>query len=170
MAIPPPIDGFARYLMKSKFGAGRDFKVLDPNTEEQLFLIDGHIGTRPKAEVKGPDGKDLYKVRGKLLGIPKRIDVADASGEHVAHLHAKPFKFVHDKIEITFANGDEWLVVGSVMEKSYTVNDSNDRHVMQITQKWVTMRDKFIMDVADGVDPGLAFAVMWAIDRWVEHD
>lgn len=85
--------------MRSKFGAGRDFRVLDPPTEEQLFLVDGKIGTRPKADVQAPDGTVLYQVRGRLLGIPKRMDVTDAEGTPYAHLHAQAFKFVKDKID-----------------------------------------------------------------------
>jgi uncharacterized protein YxjI len=42
--------------------------------------------------------------------------------------------------------------------------------MVQITQKWVTVRDAYTLDVADGVDPGLALAVLWAVDRWVERD
>lgn len=85
--------------MRSKFGAGRDFRVLDPPTEEQLFLVDGKIGTRPKADVQAPDGTVLYQVRGRLLGIPKRMDVTDADGTPYEHLHAQAFKFVKDKID-----------------------------------------------------------------------
>ena len=44
------------------------------------------------------------------------------------------------------------------------------RDVVRITQKWVTVRDKYTVDVADGADPGLAFAIVWAVDRWVERD
>ena len=41
MAIPPAPAGYTRYLMKSKLGAGRDFRILDPQTEDQLFFVDG---------------------------------------------------------------------------------------------------------------------------------
>ena len=47
---------------------------------------------------------------------------------------------------------------------------SGGRDVVRITQKWVTVRDKYTVDVADGADPGLAFAIVWAVDRWVERD
>lgn len=41
---------------------------------------------------------------------------------------------------------------------------------MRISQKWLTMRDKYAIEIADGIDVGLALAVVWAIDRWVERD
>lgn len=47
---------------------------------------------------------------------------------------------------------------------------ANGKPVVQITQKWVTVRGKYAIDIADGVDAGLALAVVWAVDRWVERD
>ena len=170
LSIPPAPQGFTRLVMKSKFGAGRDFRVLDPSTEQEVFHVDGKIGTRPKADIQGPDGTVLYQVRGKLLGIPKRMDVTRADGTQFAHLHAQAFKFVKDKIDVTLASGEEWLLVGNVIEKDYAVNDRNGRHVIQITQKWIQIRDQYVIDIAEDVEPAAALALVWAIDRWVERD
>jgi uncharacterized protein YxjI len=170
LSIPPAPEGFTRLLMKSKFGAGRDFRVLDPTTDEQLFFVDGKIGTRPKAEVQAADGTVLYRVRGKMLGIPKRMDVTDADGNQYAHIHAQAFKFVKDKIDVTLESGEDWLLEGDVIEKNYAVNDSSGRHVIQITQKWIQVRDQYVIDIAEDVEPAAALALVWAIDRWVERD
>ena len=51
--IPAGPAGFTRFLMKSKFGAGRDFAVLDPDTEAQLFFVDGKLGPRPEGRGAG---------------------------------------------------------------------------------------------------------------------
>jgi uncharacterized protein YxjI len=122
------------------------------------------------AEVQAADGTVLYRVRGRLLGIPNRMDVTDAEGNPYAHLHAQAFKIVKDKIDVTLASGDEWLLEGDVMEKNYAVNDSFGRHVVQITQQWVQIRDQYVIDIAEGVEPVAALALVWAIDRWVERD
>ncbi|WP_062466335.1 LURP-one-related/scramblase family protein [Demequina maris] len=170
MALPPVPAGYTRYLMKSKFGMGRDFQILEPDTEEQLFFVDGKAGPRPRADVQGPDGALLFEVTGKMFGIPKRMDVTDPEGTQAAHLHAQPFKFVKDKIDVSLASGEEWLLEGNVIEKDYTLRKEDGTVAVQITQKWVTIRDKYTIDILDGVEPGLAFAVVWAIDRWVERD
>jgi uncharacterized protein YxjI len=98
------------------------------------------------------------------------MDVTDASGNQFAHLHAQAFKFVKDKIDVTLATGEDWLLEGNVIEKNYAVNDSAGRHVIQITQKWVQIRDQYIIDIADGVPTAAALALVWAVDRWVERD
>jgi len=81
----------------------------------------------------------------------------------------KKFTLVKDKMTMEMANGEPWQLTGQFIEKNYTVT-SGGRDVVRITQKWVTIKDKYTVDVADGADPGLAFAIVWAVDRWVERD
>lgn len=169
MALPPAPAGWTRYLVKSKFGAGRDFRVLHPETEQQHYLVDGKIGTRPKADIQDASENVLYTVRGRLLGIPKKMEIFDATGTEVAQLSAKMFSPIKSRMTLTVAGGESWELEGSFMEKEYSIS-SGGRPVVQITQKWVTVRDTYTLDVADGVEPGLALAVLWAVDRWVERD
>lgn len=129
----------------------------------------GKWGARPKADVQGPDGTLIYTVTGRLFGIPKQMTIARADGTDVASLRAKAFSMIKDKMTMEVPDGEPWRLEGSFIEKNYSVS-VGDRHVVQITQKWVTIRDSYTLDVADGVDVGLALAVVWAIDRWVERD
>ena len=55
-------------------------------------------------------------------------------------------------------------------EKHYAVNDSAGRHVIQISQKWIQIRDQHVIDIAQDVEPAAALPLVWAIDRWVERD
>lgn len=169
MAIPPPPAGWHRYLVKSKFGAGRDFAVLDPSTEEQRDFIDGKMGTRPKAGIQDAAGQLRYRVRGTLLGIPKHITVYDADGNEAADMRAKFFSPIKDQIRLALPGGEDRLLGGSFIEKNSSLS-AGGRPVAQIMQKWVTIRDTCTLDVAEGVDTGLALAVLWAVDRWVERD
>ena len=169
MALPPPPEGWTRYLVKSKFGAGRDFAVLDPGTEQQQYFVDGKIGTRPKADIRDSSDAVVYQVRGKLLGIPKHITISDSSGTEVASLKAQMFSPIKTRMTLTLSDGRTWELEGGLIEKEYNIA-SGGEPVVRITQKWVTVRDAYTLDVADGVDPGMALAVMWAVDRWVEKD
>lgn len=169
MALPTPPAGWTRYLVKSKFGAGQDFAVLEPGTEERQFFVDGKIGTRPKAEIRDSADAIVYRVRGHLLGIPKHMAISDASGQEVASLKAQMFSPIKSRMTLTLRDEQTWEVEGSFLEKEYAIASAG-RPVVQITQKWVTVRDAYTLDVADGIDPGLALAVLWAVDRWVEKD
>ena len=169
MGLPDLPDGWTRYKVKSKFGAGRDFTVLDWETEKQVFLVDGKIGARPKAEVQDAGGAVIYKIKGSMLGIPKHITISDAAGNDFASLRAKAFSIIKDKMKLELASGGTWDLEGSFREKDYKVSSEGQR-VAQITQKWVTVRDTYTLDVGPGTDPGLALALLWAVDRWTERD
>jgi uncharacterized protein YxjI len=172
VALPPAPEGYTRLLMKSRFGMGRDFAVLDPQTEEELYYVDGAaVSVKPQAEVRrgGKDGEVVYRTTGRIASIPKRMTISRADGTQVAELRAKAFSFVKDKMTLSVAGGDDWTLTGSFIEKNYSVDRAGE-HIVQITQKWVTIRDAYTVDVRDGVDPGLALAIVWAVDRWVERD
>ena len=154
--------------MKSKFGAGRDFEVKDLE-DRRVYFVDGKIGTRPKADIRDAADNLVYNVRGKMLGFPKKITITNAAGDEVAYLTAKKFSMIKDKMTLEVVDGPEWKLEGTLIEKNYSISSAG-RPIVQITQKWVTVRDKYVIDVADGVDPGLALAVVWAVDRWVERD
>ena len=168
MAIPPPAPGWMRYIVKSKFGAGRDFAVLDL-AEEQQFFVDGKVSMRPKAEIRDAADRPVYHVTGQLFGVPKRMTITDADGNEVASLKAKMFSPIKSRMTLTMANGADWELEGSFLEKEYSITHDGSP-VVQITQKWVTVRDTYTLDLAADVDPGLALAVLWAVDRWVERD
>jgi len=169
MALPPPPDGWARFLIESKFAMGRDFRALDPTTEAQVYFVDGKVNVRPVAEIQGPDGAVIFTVKGQVLAIPKRMAISDAQGQQVAELKAKAFSLVKNRMTLAFTDGSTWELTGSFIEKNYSVA-SNGTPVIQITQKWMTIRDRYTIDVAPGIDPALALALMWAVDRWVEGD
>ncbi|HYN30887.1 MAG TPA: LURP-one-related family protein [Dermatophilaceae bacterium] len=155
--------------MKSRFGAGRDFAVLDPATEEQRYYVDGKVGPRPRAEVRDASEATVYEVKGSVLGFPKHMTISDAAGAEVASLRAKMFSPIKTRMTMELTSGEPWQLEGSFLEKDYSVTAAG-APIVQITQKWVTVRDAYTLDVADGVDPGLALAVLWAVDRWVERD
>ena len=160
--------GWSRYVVKSKFGAGRDFAVTDLQGE-QAYFIDGKMGTRPKADIKNATDEVAYRVRGQLLGVPKKMAILDAHDTELASLKAKMFSPIKSKVNMELADGQHWHVEGSLIEKDYSVS-SDGAPIIAISQKWVTVRDAYTLDVIDGIDPGLALAVVWAIDRWVERD
>jgi uncharacterized protein YxjI len=168
MAPPPAPDGFTRFLVRSKLGVGRDFVVLDPQTEEQVFLVDGKWGLRPRAEVQDSAGAVVAEVRGTATGFKKELTITDASGEELASLKGKLISPVRNSMTVTLPSGEQWLLQGSIMERSYRVT-SGDRTVIDISQKWVTVRDTFTLDVADEVPTVLALAVLWGVDRFAEQ-
>ncbi|MFC8596888.1 LURP-one-related/scramblase family protein [Isoptericola sp. NPDC057191] len=168
MALPPPSPGWTRYVVKAKaLSVGRDFRVTDLAGSD-VFVVDGKVGPRERADVLDAAGTILYRVAGRVLNVPKHMTITDAAGTEVASLHGKLFSPVRSRMTLTVPDGPAWELQGNFVEKEYTVT-SGGVPVAVITQKWVTVRDTYTLDVADGVVPGLALAVLWAVDRWVER-
>jgi uncharacterized protein YxjI len=166
--MDPPQPGWARLTFKSKFGAGRDFAVFD-EADQQVLFVDGKLGTTPKAEVRDGADQVVYTVKGQFLGIPKKMDIKDASGAEVASLKAKMFSPIKTRMTMSLADGSTWEVEGTIMEKDYPIS-SNGAPIARISQKWLTVRDKYAVEYLASLDAGLVMAVIWAIDRWVERD
>jgi hypothetical protein len=141
MALPPPA-GWTRFRVKSKFGAGRDFAALDPAMEEQRYFVDGKIGPRPTAEVRAGSDEVVYRVRGTLVGFPKHITITDATRADVASLKAKMFSPIKSRMTMQTRTG----MIGSSKARSWR------------------------RTLAEEIDPGLALAVLWSVDRWTESD
>lgn len=155
-----------RFVVKSKFGMDRDFEALDPDGQ-RVWFVDGKFGARPAAEVQDASGTVTHRLKGRFLGIPKQIVVSDAEGAEVASIRAKisPFK---SRMVITLTDGQEWVLEGNLIEKDYTIT-SGGALVAAISQKYLTMRDTYTIDIADGVDQGLAMATLWAVDAFREQ-
>jgi uncharacterized protein YxjI len=161
-------DDWTSLTFKSTFGAGRDFAVLDADGQQVLF-VDGKIGVTPKAEVRDAADAVVYRVKGHFMGIPKKMEITDAAGQTVASIKAKMFSPIKSRMTMTLADGSTWDVEGTIMEKNYTISAAGTP-IVRISQKWVTVRDKYEVDYVSSLDPGLVMAVIWAIDRWVERD
>lgn len=169
MPVPPPTAGWNRLLVKSKFSFARDFSAVDPSSGELRYSVKSSLGFRLRAQIRDASGVPLFAATGKVMTITRQITVADARGAHVAHLKDRPLSPLRDKVDISLADGERWLLKGDLMEKNYTVTAANGEAVIAITQKWVTVLDAYTVDVRQDVEPGLALAIVWALDRWVEQ-
>lgn len=169
MTVPTVPSGWTRLLVKSKFAIGRDFRVLDPDTDEQRYLVDGKIvPLAAHAEVQDSFGNVIYRIRSRPFDLAKQMHITDASGDEVATLRAKRFSPIRERMTLTMAAGGTWELEGSFIEKDYTISSAG-RTVATISQKWLSIRDTYSVDVSSGTDPGLVLAVLWAVDHWVEQ-
>lgn len=156
-----------RLVVTSVVGVGRDFRVATTDGSEIAF-VDGKLGVRPRAEIQVPVGQVVLTVTGRVLGIPRAMSVATPTGTEIASVRGHAFSPIRSRVTTTLANGTTWDLVGNVLEKEYTVT-SGGRPVAQITQKWVTLRDTYTVDVANTADVPLVLALAWAVDSFHER-
>ena len=156
-----------RYLVKSKFGIGRDFAVYDDEkAENKVYFIDAKMGFGTKADIKDANDNILYTAKGKVINIPRKMDYFTPDGHSAAQVVAK-FSPIKSRLTMTLASGEVWELAGNFIGKSYTVM-SGDKKVIEINQKWLTLRDKYFVEIAEDVDKALALGLIWAVDIWRE--
>lgn len=158
--------GWTRLVVKSKLGMGLDLNVSDLQGNP-VMVVDGKMSTSPKAEVQDADGQVRYHLKGKFMGIPKKLDIADPGGDVVASLTAKFFSPMKSQMTLDLASGRTWSIEGSLMERNYLVT-ADGQPVVQVNQKLLAVRDTYAVDYRSDLDPALVMAVIWAISRFVE--
>jgi uncharacterized protein YxjI len=102
------------------------------------------------------------------MDVPKQITITDPGGVEVATLSAKMFSGIKHRMTLETAAGQTWDLEGNLIEREYSAT-ADGRPVVRVTQKWVAVRDAFVLDVTEDVDVGIALVVLWAIDHWVER-
>jgi uncharacterized protein YxjI len=156
-----------RFLVKSKLGIGRDFSVYDDEeATHKVYFIDAKIGFGTKAEIKNIEGLVLYTVKGKVINIPRRMEFFTPDGRVAAQVVAH-FSPIKQRLIMELANGKKWELSGNIVGKSYAVVEG-EKKVIEINQKWITIRDKYFAEIADDVDVPLALGLIWAVDIWRE--
>lgn len=156
-----------RYLVKSKFGIGRDFSVYDDeDATNKVYFIDAKAGFGAKANIETADGKLIYKAKGKIINIPRRMEYFAPDGAVAAKVVAH-FSPIKQRLTMELANGKKWELSGNFIGKNYTVVEG-DKTVIEINQKWLTIRDRYFVEIAEDVDVPLALGLIWAVDIWRE--
>lgn len=157
----------SRYLVKSKMGIGRDFSVYDDEeAKNKVYEIDAKMGFGTKAEIKDANGTTIYTAKGRVINIPRKMEFFTPDGSTAAKVTAQ-FSPIKQRLTMELADGTVWELAGNIVGKSYTVT-SGENTVLEINQKWVTIRDKYFVEIADNVDVALALGLVWAVDIWRE--
>lgn len=156
-----------RLLVKSKMGIGRDFSVYDDEeATNKLYFIDAKMGFGTKAEIKDANDSVIYTAKSGVINIPRRMQFLTPDGKSGAKLTAH-FSPIKSRLTMELANGQVWGLSGNIVGKNYTVMQ-NDTKIIEINQKWLTVRDKYFVEIDDSVDTALALGLVWAVDIWRE--
>jgi uncharacterized protein YxjI len=143
----------------------RDCTVLDSRKDQVLYVAAGFF-LRSKAEVRrhGRDGEKVYVLRGRVLDLPMEIVIRQPDGKRAARVRATWRAPLASPIRVRLADGTEWETTGSLAKRQYSLV-SDGKPMVEVAQKQVQIRDSCRVEVADGVDPALASAIVWAIDE-----
>jgi uncharacterized protein YxjI len=137
----------------------RDLSVFrDEPLEDQMFTV---VGDKEGAEVTDSDGaKVMTAVVTK--GFLTRVEYTSADGAAAALKTNSVFTKKH--MELTLADGTEWIVVKSgALKQFYTVLEG-DEPIAKIDLKTLPLHYRYPVDIAETVNLPLAIGLLWAIN------
>jgi uncharacterized protein YxjI len=159
------------YLVREKFfHLGDDFEITD-ETGRPVIAVDGKVlSLHDRLVLTDPAGREIAQVRRKLVALRPTYQIS-IGGDTVADVRKHFFTPFRDRYTIDIPGPDDLEMTGSILDHEFTVR-RGDRTVATVSKRWLTLRDTYAVEVADGEDALLVLASVLALDlaEAREHD
>jgi len=130
-------------------------------TTSRLFSLHHHIDITDEYE------NIVYSADSKFISLHDKTDITDALGNFVAHIERKLFT-LHERHYVNMANGTSfelsnelfhiynditnieglgWQLRGNMFGLNFELYDSNGSVIAVIGQKFISMHDKYCIDI-----------------------
>jgi len=159
-----------RYAVRERiFSIGDDFWITDDHGDK-AFLVDGKaMRLHQTFELKDGSGAVVAVVRKKLIAVRETMEISQG-GDVVATVRKALVSPLRHRSVIELSDGTELEAVGDILDHEFEIRpDGGGRPLARISRAWFTMRDRYGVDVAPGLDDALILAMAVALDR-LEHD
>ena len=132
-----------------------------------LFTSSKVLTLHKAAEITDEQGNVLYRSWTKFPSLHDKTDVTDSDGNQVAHIERKLFT-LHERHFVTMADntsfqisnelwhiikdisnieGVGWVLKGNIAELNFQLWDQNDQIIAVISQKIISLHDKYCVDI-----------------------
>lgn len=153
------------------------------------FILNERIfSLRESYYIRNEQGENLLEVSGRLLGIRDKLTLRDLQGNVLAtitqHLIAlrptytivrpgqpdatvkKDFiNILRDGFSVDMAGGlPDLRIQGDIFEHNYHISRQGNT-IAEVSKKWISLRDSYVVDVAASEDDVLALACAIVVDR-----
>ena len=149
---------------------------------EAKFTVNNRI------DVTDDAGNVLYYTNSKIASIKGKTDLLNPLGEVVAHIEKKPIS-LHEKHIISLPDGREftlsnelfhivkditrieglgWTLKGNVIGLNFNLFDENGEPVAAISQKMVSLHNKYSMDIYKTEYEVIVVAIVIALGKMLE--
>lgn len=157
------------YVIREKFfSIGDDFDVLDEHGTK-LLRVDGKVlSIRNKVVIEDPSGAEVASVHRHLVALRPTYEIT-IGGEKAAEVRKKLFTPFRESFTIDVPGPDDLEMKGDLLDHEYVI-ERGGVEVAAVSKRWLTIRDTYAVQVADGVDPLLVIGSVLALDLAMERD
>ena len=152
-----------RYVIRERFfRLGEDSDIAD-ESGRPVFHVDGKVLTlRDRLIIRDPAGREVANVHRKLIALRPTYEVT-VGGREVAEVRKHFFTPFRDSFTIDVPGPDDLEMEGSLLDHDFTIR-RGDQVVATVSKHWLTIRDAYSVDIADGEDDVLILASVLALD------
>jgi uncharacterized protein YxjI len=153
-----------RYVLKQKLLSwGDDYYIRDDQGRE-VYLVDGKaISLRNQLSFKDLAGNELAFIRQKLLKLSPTYEI-HRDGKVAAVVQKKLFALFHHRFSVDVPGPDDLEAKGDFLDHEY-VFKRGDREVATVSKRWLSLRDTYGIEIADGEDDVLILASAVVVDQ-----
>jgi uncharacterized protein YxjI len=153
----------ARYVVRERFfGLGDDSNITD-ESGNTVLTVDGKVMTlRDRLVLRDPDGKEVAEVTRKLVAMRPTYQIR-IGGEPAASVRKAFFTPFRERFAIDIPGPDDLEMTGNLLDHEFRITRGGDT-VATVTKRWLTMRDTYGVEVAEGQDDLLVLAAVLALD------
>jgi len=157
------------YVIREKFfSIGDDFDVLDEHGAKLLHVDGKVLSVRNKVVIEDPAGNEVASVHRHLVALRPTYEIT-IGGEKAAEVRKKLFTPFRESFTIDVPGPDDLEMKGDLLDHEYVI-ERGGVEVAAVSKRWLTIRDTYAVQVADGVDPLLVIGSVLALDLAMERD
>ena len=157
------------YVIREKFfSIGDDFDVLDEHGTKLLHVDGKVLSIRNKVVIEDPAGNEVASVHRHLVALRPTYEIS-IGGEKAAEVRKKLFTPFRESFTIDVPGPDDLEMKGDLLDHEYVI-ERGGVEVAAVSKRWLTIRDTYAVQVADGVDPLLVIGAVLALDLAMERD
>lgn len=159
-----------RYVLKERvFSLRESYYIRDENGGEQYEVTGRLIGLRDKLRLRDRQGNTVATITQKLLAL-RPVYTIERDGQPDAKVKKDFVNILREGFTLDMeGDAPDLRVQGNILEHNYTIK-RDGATVANVSKKWVSLRDSYSVDVAEGEDDVLLLACAIVVDRITHED
>jgi uncharacterized protein YxjI len=157
------------YVIRERFfDIGDDFDITDEHGQ-RLFHVDGKVfSARNRLVLEDASGREVASVHRHLIALRPTYEVR-IGGEKAAEVRKALFTPFREKFTIDVPGPDDLEMRGNLFDHEFTV-ERDGREVAAVSKRWLTIRDTYAVNIADGENHLLILAAVLALELAMQRD
>ena len=153
----------------------------------KLFVNEKLFSIHNKFYVKDENDNDVYKISSKVFSIGYKTTISDMDGNKIVYIEQELFHltphykvFINDELtfkitkklqliknDYSLSNG--YRVDGNLLMLDFSIYDDNDNEIGSIKRKFISIGDKYEIDINDDSKKEIVIAIIVAITNDVNR-